>query len=170
MAITKDKKKEIVEKLQTIFTESDSAVFVNFHGLSVEDSTAMRKELRAKGVGYYVAKKTLTKIALANSKVEGSVPELDGELAIVYPRPEAGLGEDAKLAPAREVYSFQKKFPKKLSIMGGVYEAALKDKVGMTEVAEIPPVDVLRGMFVNVINSPIQGMAIVLNAIAEKRS
>ena len=56
---------------------------------------------------------------------------------------------------------------KSASITGsGVF----KDQAEMTEIASIPPLPVLRGMFVNVINSPIQGLVLGLNAIAEKKS
>ena len=54
--------------------------------------------------------------------------------------------------------------------MGGVFDGEYMDKAAMTAIANIPDVPVLRGMFVNVINSPIQGMVIALNAIAEKKS
>jgi len=51
-----------------------------------------------------------------------------------------------------------------------VFQGVYKDAEEMTEIASIPSLQVLRGMFVNVINSPIQGMVIALNAVAEKRS
>ncbi|HEY4489405.1 MAG TPA: 50S ribosomal protein L10, partial [Candidatus Paceibacterota bacterium] len=57
-----------------------------------------------------------------------------------------------------------------LSIMGGVFEGGFLSASEMNSIATIPPVLVLRGMFVNVINSPIQSMAIALNAIATKKS
>ena len=169
MAITKERKKEIVDKLQTIFTNSDSVVFVNFHGLTVEEITTVRKALRAAGIGYFVAKKTLTRLAVSNSTVEGEMPALEGELAVVFPLETADLGDDAKIAPAREIYAFQKQFEEKLTILGGTYEGKIIDQAAMMEVAQIPPTQVLLGMFVNVINAPIQGMAIVLSQIAEQK-
>ena len=53
--------------------------------------------------------------------------------------------------------------------MGGIFEGRFMDAAEMNEVATIPPVDVLRGMFANVINSPIQGLVVALNGIAEKK-
>lgn len=162
MAISKAKKKDILDGLNTIVKDSGSVVFVNFHGLPMNDTTELRKALHAKEVGYTVAKKTLTRKAFAEAKIEGDMPELTGELALVY-------GKDM-VAPAREVYAFQKKFDNKVSILGGVFEGKYMDKAGMMMVAQIPSIDTLRGMFVNIINSPIQRLAVSLSEIAKKKA
>lgn len=162
MALTKEKKVDIVERLKGIFTSSASVVFVNFHGLSVPDVHTMRRELYERGVGYMVAKKTLVKRALESAKLSGEAPAFTGELALAY-------GEDL-VAPAGGIAEFVKKFKNKLTIQGGVFDGVFKDKAEMTEIAAIPPLPTLRGMFVNVINSPIQGLAAVLGRIAEKKT
>ena len=61
MAITKAKKQTILTKLEEIKKNSDTVVFVNFKGVTVKDTTAMRRAMREAGVGYFVAKKTLLK-------------------------------------------------------------------------------------------------------------
>lgn len=161
MAITKDKKKSILGKLDGI-KNSESVVFVNFKGLPVAETTAMRQELAKGDVAYYVAKKTLVKKAFTEAGIEGDMPTLDGELAVVY-------GNDAT-GPAREVFAFQKKFDGKVTILGGVFEHKFVNKTQMEEIAKIPSMHVLRGMFVNVINSPIQGFAMAIKAIADKKT
>ncbi len=118
MAITKDKKKAILDKLDGI-KNSESIVFVNFKGLPVAETTAMRRELAKGDVAYYVAKKTLVKKAFTEAGIEGDMPTLDGELAVVY-------GNDAT-GPAREIFAYQKKFDGKISIMGGVFEHRFVD-------------------------------------------
>lgn len=161
MAITKDKKQSILEKLDGI-KNSQSVVFVNFKGLPVFETTVIRRELAKGDVAYYVAKKTLVKKAFNEAGIEGDMPTLDGELAVVY-------GNDAT-GPAREIFAFQKKFDGKISILGGVFEHRFVNKSQMEEIAKIPSMHVLRGMFVNVINSPIQGFVVALNAIADKKT
>ncbi len=161
MAIKKDKKVEILNKVKDIFSKDGSTVFVNFHGLSVGDTTELRSNLRGQNVGFTVAKKTLIKRALNDLKVEGDRPELSGEVAVAY-------GEDI-IAPAREVYEFQKTHKNKVAILGGIFEGEYKDKEEMTTIASIPGMQILRGMFVNVINSPIQGLAVALNEIAKSK-
>lgn len=162
MAITKDKKREILAKITDALTEATSVAFVGFNKLTVAEVSALRKELRNAGVKYYVAKKTLLKRALADRGYAGEMPELPGEIAIAW------TAEDIT-APARGVYSFGKKLKGVLSLAGGVFEGAFADKVKMTEIATIPPIPVLRGMFVNVINSPRQRFAVALSEVANTK-
>ncbi|MBN2093946.1 MAG: 50S ribosomal protein L10 [Candidatus Zambryskibacteria bacterium] len=158
MAITKEKKKEIVSNLEKIIADSGSVVFVNFHGLLVSDASSLRRSLIEDKVGFLVTKKTLLKKVLNDSKIEGEIPDLEGELALSF-------GRDS-IAPARDVYKFQKELGK-VSILGGIFEGKYKSKKEMTEIASIPSLEILRGMFVNVINSPIQRFAISLNEITK---
>ncbi|MCD5382151.1 MAG: 50S ribosomal protein L10 [Candidatus Pacebacteria bacterium] len=161
MAITKEKKQAILERLDDIKSTSDSIVFVSFNGLNVSDTTAMRRAMREAGVGYFVAKKTLMRRAF-DGAFEGDMPELEGEIAVAY-------STDA-IAPAQNVKEFAGKFDENIAIVGGVFQGVYKTKEEMTEIASIPPLPVLRGMFVNVINAPIQGLVLGLNAIAEAKT
>lgn len=161
MAITRDKKATVLSNLKDAVSTSDSLVFVNFKGISGNDTTTLRQTLRLKEVGYTVAKKTLTRLALNGAEIKGEMPELPGEFGLVY-------GKDL-IAPAREIYAFEKKFPENLKITGGVFEGKYMSRDEMLSIATIPDTPVLRGMFVNIINSPIQGFVIALNALAEKR-
>lgn len=160
MAITKEKKKEIVESLGKAINISKSMVFVNFHKLLVKDASMVRKTLKANNIGYVVAKKSLFKRALSNVKLKGETPELKGELALAY-------GADL-IEPARGIYEFQNKLEGKISIIGGIFDGEYKSKEEMINIASIPPLQVLRGMFLNIINSPIQRFAVALGQIATK--
>ena len=161
MAINKEKKQEIISSVKNILADSKSVVFVNFHKLPVSESTTIRKELRSKDVNFTVAKKTLTKRALNEASLTGEMPQLDGELALVY---SADL-----LAPAREIFDFQKKLDGRVSILGGIFNGMYKNKAEMEVIASIPSQKTLYAQFLNVINSPIQGLVLALNAIAEKK-
>ena len=160
MAITKAKKVDILSKLTEVKDTSDSIVFVHYKGLSVAATTAMRKELREKGVGMFVAKKTLMSRAF-DGAFTGTMPKLDGEIAVAY--------SADPMAPAQEMKEFGIKFKDKISIVGGVFQGAYKSQSEMIEIASIPSLHVLRGMFVNVLNSPIQGFTVAINAIAENK-
>ena len=162
MAISKTKKVEIVKEVSDILSVSKSVAFVNFHKLTVLETSEARKALRNADVGYKVAKKSLIKIALTQSGIKGDMPALDGEIAIVY-------GTDL-LAPAREVLEFTKKFKDKLTIVGGVFDGEYKSKEEMTSIASIPDLKTLRAQFVQLINSPIQRFVVALNAIADKKN
>ncbi len=157
MAITKAKKQDILAKLETIKNESDSIVFVKFKGVTVKDTTIMRRQMREAGVGYFVAKKTLMKRAFGEA-FEGTMPELEGEIAVAY-------STDA-IAPAQNVKEFATKLKNSVSIVGGVFQGVFKNQEEMTEIASIPPLQTLRGMFAQLLNSPRQRLAVVLDKVA----
>lgn len=168
MAQTKQQKVEIVKKLQDAFTSAASTVFIHFKGVNIGEETQMRRELKAANVKYTVAKKTLIKRALeALGHKTDDVP-LDGEVAIAH-------GGDDSTAAARMMHEYGKKFlnakkENKLSILGGIFEGILVGQAAMQEIATIPPMDTLRGMFANIINSPRQRFAVVLSKVAETKS
>ena len=161
MALSKDKKANILDKLRQVVKSSKSLVFVNFHGLTVNLADELRSGLRGQDVSYTVAKKTLVKLALEEGKLDGEAPDLPGEIAIAY-------GDDLIL-PAKGIYEFSQKNPKLVSIVGGVFEGRFMNAEEMNEVAKIPGQKVLYGQFVNLLNSPIQGLVIALDQIATKQ-
>lgn len=162
MALTKQKKAELLSGFEKITKDAGSMVFVHARGMTVADTTVLRNTLHAANAGFKVVKKTLLKRALTSAGITGDMPEMGGEIAIAY---SADL-----TAPAREVFSFAKKFEGKIAMTGGVFEGRYMDKAEITAIATIPPTPVLRGMFLNVINSPIQGMVIALSKIAEQKA
>jgi len=159
--LQKSKKEEMIKDFEGAIKNSDSMVFVNFHGLKVSDETSLRQNLRAQGVSYKVGRKTLLKRALTG-KAKGEIPELSGEIAVAY-------SKDAT-ASAREIYNFQKTHKGLLEIIGGIFEGNFLDKGAMMEIAMIPSREVLYAQFVNLINSPIQRFAVVLDQIAQSKS
>ena len=160
MAITKQKKEEILSKVRDIVAGAKTIVFVNFHSLTVAEERTIRAALREENVGYTVAKKTLIRIALSEKGFTGEMPSLDGEVALAY-------AED-EIAPARAIATFVKKYPEHLSMLGGIFAGAYVDKAGITSISAIPGMETLRAQFVQLINSPLQRFAVVLNAKAEK--
>ena len=137
-------------------------MFVHFSGLEGNEVKDMRSDFKKENVNYTVIKKTLIKKVAAESGLEGELPQLDGEIALAYST------EDAT-APARLVREFAKKLNNKVEIVGGIFEKTFKNKEEMQEIASIPSLEVLRGMFVNEINSPIQRCAIALGQITETK-
>ena len=165
MAKTRQQKEEIYSRVKDEVGSAASAVFVHFTGIPVADEQQLRNKMRENQVSYFVAKKSIIGKALGETGIEGSLPTLDGEVAIAY-----NTADGDATAPARVAYEIGKDLGnERFSILGGVFENKFLDTVAMTEIATIPPVQVLRGMFANVINSPIQGLVIALNEIATKK-
>ncbi len=148
----------MIKEIEGALKKSKSLVFGNFHGMNVSDETVLRRDLRDKGVGYRVSRKTLLKRAL-EGKAEGAIPELNGEVAIAY-------SEDDISSP-REVYNFQKTHKGILSILGGIFNGKFVDGVYMMEIATIPSKEVLLSKLAFLFKSPMQRVAIAINEVAK---
>lgn len=162
MAITKAKKQSILDDASAAFKDAASVVFVHFKGLPNKENELLRQSLFDNQGGYKVMKKSLLKRALDARSYAGEMPALDGEIAVAY--------STDLIAPAREVYEFAKTHKDQISIVGGVFDGKYMSQSEMMEIATIPSVNGLRGMFVNVINSPIQGFVVALGQIAEQKA
>ena len=166
MAKTRQQKEVILARLRDEAGKAASAVFVHFTGIRVADEQKLRAQLKKDGVSYFVAKKSLIGKAFEAAGVSGALPELTGEVAVAY-NEESG----DPTATARGVHTIGKAVgAERFSILGGVFEKRFMNQSEMTEIATIPSMLGLRGMFANVINSPIQGFVVALNAIAEKKA
>lgn len=164
MAITKQKKTEIVSKLKDIFAKSSSVMFVQFHKLTVLNAQILRRKLREAGAGYFVAKKTLIRKSLEGYEAHGALPALDGEVAVAY----LEKGNDLT-APAREIFGLEKKLEKAIKLIGGIFEGKFIGPQDALSLAMIPPRQTLYAQFVNLINSPIQRLVVGLNQIAKAK-
>ena len=160
--LQKSKKEEIVKNLEKVIKESESLVFVNFHGLKVSDETMLRRDLRKQGVGYKVSRKTL---------LARVIPELAGEVAIAYLPAKALATEGSKdgtTAP-REIYNFQKTHKGIINILGGIFEGKFIDGVKMMELAMIPTREVLLSKLAFLLKSPMQRLALAVSEVAKKK-
>ena len=157
MAITKQKKEEILKNLRANIKQAGVIVFVNFHGLSVLGAMELRRMLKQIGARYVVAKKTLIKKAFDKSGFGGELPALEGEIALAFS--EADL-----TASAKTIDQFARK-NKAIKILGGVFEKSFVGADKIIVLANIPPREILLGQFVNVINSPVRGLAFVLDGV-----
>jgi len=164
VAITKQKKTEIIATLKGIFAKSPAVAFVQFNKLTVANAQALRRKLREVGTGYYVAKKTLIRKSLEGGKVTGELPSLDGEVAVAFL--EAG---DDVTAPAREIFSFEKKLEKAVKLIGGIFEGKFIGQEKVLSLATIPSRQTLLAQFTNLVNSPIQRLVIGLSEVAKKK-
>ncbi|MBP6879350.1 MAG: 50S ribosomal protein L10 [Candidatus Pacebacteria bacterium] len=162
MALTRNKKGEIVEGLKELFVAGNTVVFVEFSRLKVFDSMRLRRILRDLGISYKVARKTLIKRALDDSSIKGDMPELSGEVAIAS-------GTD-QLASSRELFNFGRELPNTVKILGGIYEGEYKDSEFFMSLATIPPRETLYSKFAFLMKSPMQRLAIGLNEVAKTKS
>ena len=147
-------KQPVVAEIAELLNGAQSAVVVDYRGLTVEQDTALRKQLREAGVVYKVYKNTMIRRAAEGTEFPSLDAHLEGPTAIAVSK------EDAT-APARILAEFAKKADK-LEIKGGVVEGTYYDAKGMQVIATIPSREVLLGKLLGSIQSPITNFARVL--------
>ncbi len=162
MALTRAKKAELIASYSEALKGANSAVYVKFKGLSVADTSKLRSELFGENTHYTVVKKTLWKRATDAAAIKGEAPVTGEELAIVY-------GKDL-LTPARLSYEFSKAHKDTFAILGGIFEGEFKSQTEMLSIATIPPREVLLSQLAFLLKSPMQRIAIAINAVAEKKA
>ena len=154
-------KQPIVKEIAELLDGAQAAVVVDYRGLTADQDTKLRKELREAGVTYKVYKNTMIRIAAKGTPFETLYSSLEGPTAIAVSK------EDAT-APARILYNFSKTAPD-LELKAGVVDGVTYDQDGIKVIATIPSRDELIGKLLGSIQSPITNFARVLNQIAESK-
>lgn len=166
-------KKDAVDALAEKIGSAVSGVLVDYLGLTVEEDTKLRNDLRAAGVEYKVVKNTITKFALDKAGMEGLDPVLNGPTSLA-------LSFDDAVAPAKILSTFAKD-NEGFEIKAGFVDGKVIGLDEIKELAELPSREVLIAKtlgglnapiagFANVLNANLRGLAVVLNAIAEQKS
>ena len=153
-------KKTVVDEISAAIKDAQSVVLVDYRGLTVEQDTALRRELRAAGINYKVYKNTMMNFAFKGTDCEALLPYLEGPSAVAIST------EDAT-APARILCKFAKTADK-LEIKGGIVEGIAYDAAGITDISKIPSREELLSKLLGSIQSPITNFARVMNQLAEK--
>lgn len=153
-------KQPVVAEIAELFDGAASAVVVDYRGLTVEQDTALRKQLREAGVTYKVYKNTMIRFAAKGTAFEALEPNLEGPTALAVSKTDA-------TAPARILANFAKTADK-LELKGGVVEGTYYDAKAINVITSIPSREVLLGRLLGSMQSPIANFARVINQIAEK--
>ena len=153
-------KQPVVAEISENIKGAQSVVLVDYRGLTVEQDTRLRKELRQAGVVYKVYKNTMMNFAFKGTEFEALAPYLEGPSAVAISTTDA-------TAPARIICKFAKE-AKALEVKGGVVEGTAYDAKGISAIAEIPSREELLSKLLGSIQSPITNFARVMKQLAEK--
>ena len=156
-----EQKQAFVAELADKLKAAAGGVLVDYKGISVEDDTKLRKELREAGVDYFVVKNTLLKRAAEIAGIEGLEPALSGTTALAL------HNEDIIVAPKvlnKKAEASDGKFAIKLGFVDG--QVISKEEV--EKYAKLPSKETLLSQLVFMLQSPIQRVAIAINEIAKK--
>lgn len=154
-----EQKQPIVAEISEHLNGASAAVLVDYRGLTVDQDTALRKQLREAGIVYKVYKNTMINFAVKDTEFEGLAQHLEGPTAIA-------ISKDDATAPARIIAQFMKTAPN-LEMKAGVVEGNYYGTDDIKAVADIPSREVLLSRLFGSMQSPIANLARVLNQIAE---
>lgn len=153
-------KKPVVEEISAKLADAQTVVLVDHRGLTVEEDTRLRRQLREAGVSYKVYKNTMMNFAFKGTDYEGLTQYLEGPSAMAVSNTDA-------TAPARVLSKFAKEAPA-LEIKAGIVEGVVYDAKGIAKIADIPSREELLSRLLGSMKSPVSNLARVLNQIAEK--
>lgn len=154
-------KKPIIDEISELLNGAKSAVLVDYRGLTVEQDTNLRKQLREANVVYKVYKNTFINVAIKGTEFEELGQHLEGPTAIAICK------EDATAA-ARIISKFAKT-AEALEVKAGVIDGTYYDAKGVEVIASIPSREELISKLLGSIQSPITNFARVIKQIAEKQ-
>ena len=155
-------KQPIVDEISAAIKDAQSLVVVDYRGLTVEQDTVLRKELREAGVTYEVVKNTLLKIAIKDTDLEGMSDKLEGTTALAI------AGSEDPLAAARILHKFAEASKGKFEIKTGYMDGEVLDITGIQKLATLPNREGLLSMLLSALTGNLSGLARALDAVKTK--
>ena len=156
-------KKSYVEGVKELLDASMGGVVFDYKGITVEEDTKLRKELREAGVHYEVIKNTMLKIAIRGTAIEGLSDALKGSTAVAI------ANNEDPLAAARILNKFSEASKGKYEIKGGYLDGDVLDVEGVKKIANLPNRDGLLSMLLSALQGNLSGLARVINAVKEQK-
>ncbi|MGO2723379.1 MAG: 50S ribosomal protein L10 [Lactobacillus sp.] len=156
-------KEKLVDALADDLKTAKAVLVINYLGLTVDQVTEMRKELRDSDVKMKVIKNTYLKRAAAKAGIEGLDETFVGPTAVIYTADSDDITE-----PARIVSKYADKYDV-VEIKGGMLEGKLTNKEEIKELAAIPGREGLLSMLVSVLQAPVRNFAYAVKAVADSK-
>ena len=154
-------KSNLVNDYAAKFKEATALVVVDYRGLSVDQVTELRRNLRAEGVEFKVLKNNISRRAITEAGYEGLAEEFVGPTAVAY-------SNDDVVAPARILHTFAKE-NEALELKAGFIEGEVATHEQVMELATLPNKDGLLSMLLSVLQAPMRNMAYALSQVADQK-
>lgn len=161
MSLNRSEKQAVIDEVTALAAKAQTLVIAEYRGIKVADMTKLRAQARSSGVDLSVLKNTLARRAVAGSPFEVVGDQMTGPL--IY-----GFSVDA-VAAAKVVADFAKTNDK-LVIRAGAFAGKALDVNGVKQLANIPSKEVLLAQLCGLLMSPISRTAVVLSALAAKKT
>ena len=157
MAVSRAEKETELGELQTVFRQADTAVLVDYRGVTVPQVTELRRQIRAAGATYRVVKNTLAKRAAAGTSLEPLQVHFAGTTAVV------STGKDP-VALAKALTAFVKTAPT-MSIKAAIVQGRAVAPAAVNDLASLPSKPELYAKLLFVLQAPMQQLVTVLSAV-----
>jgi large subunit ribosomal protein L10 len=146
-----------VAQLHAKFARAVSAVLADFRGLTVQELTDLRQQLRDASLELAVVKNTLARLAVRETDFEKLSPYLKGPTSITFSYRDT-------VAPAKVLSTYVKKQPK-LAVRAGLFEGEIVPAEKIAEIADLPPRDVLLALTLAAMQGPMVGLVGILQGV-----
>jgi large subunit ribosomal protein L10 len=153
--VDRAQKEKLVTSLQQALSDTACVVVTHQTGMTVEEVTDLRRQMRTAGANFKVTKNRLARRAFAGTKFEQLAPMFTGPTAIAFSRD--------PVAAAKVAVEFANRNEKLRIIGGGLNEQQL-DVAGVKSLATLPSLDELRGKILGMLQTPATRIASVLQA------
>jgi large subunit ribosomal protein L10 len=155
-------KADAIVALKNRIGASKDFIFAEYRGLTVEQISALRKQLREKNAEFHVVKNNFARIAFEELGYTKDVaPVLVGPIGVAFAKTDAN--EVAKV-----LVDFAKDVPA-LKVMAGLVDKSFMSEAEITAFSKLPGRNQLISMFMSCLNSPVQKLAYTLVALKEKK-
>lgn len=158
-----ESKKARAAVVTDLIKNSSAGVLVDYRGITVEEDTQLRKELREAGVTYFVEKNIMLRIALKEAGLDDLCSVLEGTTAIA-------VCDHDQTAPARILGKFAEAHDDKFTLKAGYVDGVIYDAKGVEALSKIPSKETLLAQLVGSLQGPMQKLAATLKALADKKA
>ena len=155
-------KQEKVAVLTETLKKAVSGVLVDYKGITVEEDTKLRRELREAGVTYTVEKNSTLRFALKNAGLDDLTSVLDGTTAIA-------ISCDDQTAPARVLGGFASSVENRFNLKAGFIGQEIYNEKQVIALSKIPSKEILLSQLVGSLQGPMQKLAAIVKAVADSK-
>ena len=155
-------KQAIVEELAARIQSAEAGILVDYKGITVEEDTALRAELRKDNVNYSVVKNTLTRKALEKIGMTGLDEVLNGTTSLA-------TADNDPIAPFRIITDYSKKLGERFNVKAAFMEGKILSAAEIEEMSALPSKDALYSKVLGTMIAPITGLAVCLGQILEQK-
>ena len=155
-------KQEKVAQLTELLKGAAAGVIVDYKGITVEEDTKLRKELREAGISYSVEKNSLLRFAMKNVGLDGITGALEGTTAIA-------ISTEDQTAPARILGKFAENKKDYFNVKAGFIGEEIYDEKSVMALSKIPSKEILLSQLVGSLQGPMQKLAAIIKAVADSK-